>query len=132
MRYFHGGTPSLRPGDLILPPATTGTGRTLTDYAQQLGAGQAVRRDRVYLTTSRDVAKVYAAFYPDGTLYQVIPDGELEPDPDCMVPGVSWQCPVARVLRVVDVAVLLRARPVEAWVRLMNRATDAAGTAAVG
>jgi hypothetical protein len=37
-RYFHGGTPGLKPGHLILPPATTGTARTLAEYSEQLGA----------------------------------------------------------------------------------------------
>jgi hypothetical protein len=124
-RYFHGGTPGLKPGHLILPPATTGTARTLAEYSEQLGA-EHVRRDRVYLTTGRDVAKVYAAFYPDGSLYEVEPDGDLVPDPDCAVPGVSFECPAARVLRVVDPVVLLRDRTADAWVRLLNRATDAA------
>lgn len=126
MRYFHGGIPGLKPGDLLLPPDTTGTERTLTTYGEQLGSN-AVRRDRVYVTTGRDVARVYAAFHPDGALYEVEPDGDTTPDPDCTVPGVSWECPAARVLRVVDPVVLLRGRSVDAWVRQLNRATDAAG-----
>ena len=126
MRLFHGGVPGLKPGSLLLPPATTGTARTLADYSEELGAAH-VRRDRVYLTTGRDVAKVYAAFYPDGALYEVQPDGELAPDEDCLVPGVSFECPAARVLRVIDPVVLLRARSVDAWLRQLNRATDTAG-----
>lgn len=126
-RYFHGGIPGLKPGALILPPDTTGTSRTLAHYSEQLADSGHVRRDRVYVTTGRDVAKVYAAFYPDGALYEVEPDGERVPDPDCEVPGVSFECPVARVVRVVDPVVLIRARTVDAWVRLLNRATDTAG-----
>jgi hypothetical protein len=132
VRFFHGGHPGLKPGDLILPPATTGTGRTLAEYSEQLAGSGHVRRDRVYLTTGRDVAKVYAAFYPDGALYEVEPDGEMVPDPDCTVPGVSFECPAARVLRVIDPVVLLRARTVDAWIRLLNRATDTAGQYAAG
>ncbi|MFI1165589.1 hypothetical protein ACH4UM_18735 [Streptomyces sp. NPDC020801] len=127
VRYFHGGIPDLKPGNLVLPPDITGTSRTLAEYSEQLADSDHVRRDRVYITTGRDVAKVYAAFYPDGALYEVEPDGETVPDPDCSVPGVSFECPAARVLRVIDPVVLLRARPVNAWVRQLNRSTDAAG-----
>lgn len=127
MRFFHGGIPDLKPGDLILPPDTTGTPRTLATYSEQLADSGHVRRDRVYLTVGRDVAKVYAAFYPDGALYEVQPHGDLHPDPDCTVPDVSYEAPAARILRVIDPAVLLRNRTVDAWVRLLNRATDTAG-----
>lgn len=127
MRFFHGGIPDLEPGDLVLPPATTGTTRTLAEYSEQLADSGHVRRDRVYVTTGRDIARVYAAFYPDGALYEVTPEGDLEADPDCAVPGVSFECPAARVLRVIDPAVLLRDRTVDAWIRLLNRATDTAG-----
>lgn len=123
MRYFHGGIPGMKPGALILPPATTGTERTLAEYSEQLG-GEHVRRDRVYLATARDVAKAYAAFYPDGALYEVEPRGALEPDPDCYVPGLSWQCEAAVVLAVVDPVVLFRARTPERWMRMLSPATS--------
>src|SRR5690606_14659303 len=123
-RYFHGGVPGLVRGDLLLPPATTGTERSLT--ADVLDMGGRARRDRVYVTTGREVARVYAALYVDGSLYEVEPVGELVPDPDCGVPGVSWEVPAARVLRVVDPVVLVRGRPVEAWLRKLDRATGAA------
>lgn len=126
-RYFHGGVPGLAPGGLLLPPETTGTARTLT--ADVLDMGGAARLDRVYVTGAREVARVYAALYPDGALYEVVPDGELVADPDCLVAGVSWECPAARVVRVVDPVVLERARPFEAWLRKLNRATGEAGTA---
>ncbi|MDX3575932.1 hypothetical protein [Streptomyces sp. FL07-04A] len=127
-RYFHGGYPGLKPGDLILPPDQTGTEHRLSATSAELGApAHATRTDVVYLTTGRDIAKVYAAFYPDGALYEVQPDGDLHPDPDCTVPGVSYQAPAARILRVTDPAVLLRTRTVDAWIRLLNRATDTAG-----
>jgi hypothetical protein len=129
VRYFHGGVPGLAPGGLLLPPETTGSPRTLTGDVLAMG-GQA-RRDRVYVATGREVARVYAAFYPDGALYEVAPEGELVPDPDCKVAGVSWECPAARVVRVVDAVVLLRERPFAAWVRKLNRATDDAGRGAV-
>jgi hypothetical protein len=126
-RYFHGGVPGLRRGDLLLPPAATGTERTLT--ADVLDMGGRARRDRVYVTTGREVARVYAALAPDGALYEVEPLGELEADPDCAVAGVSWECPAARVLRVVDPVVLHRVRSLDAWLRKLDRATDEAGAA---
>ncbi|MFB7496030.1 hypothetical protein ACFC09_15285 [Streptomyces sp. NPDC056161] len=126
-RYFHGGVPGLAPGGIILPPEATGTGRTLTTDVLDMG-GQA-RRDRVYVTTGREVARVYAALYPDGALYVVEPVGELVADRDCAVAGVSWECPAARVVRVVDPVVLHRVRPFEAWLRKLDRVTGEAGAA---
>ncbi|MBP5883145.1 hypothetical protein QBA57_28735 [Streptomyces scabiei] len=124
-RYFHGGFPGLRPGGLVLPPDTTGTDRTLSAIvAEADGPAYATRKDVVYVTTLRQAARVYAAFYPDGALYQVQPHGGLEPDPDCLEPGISWHCPKAEVLQVVDPVVLFRARTPERWLRLLNRARE--------
>lgn len=127
VRYFHGGVPGLVRGDLLLPPAATGTERTLT--ADVLDMGGTARLDRVYVTTGREVARVYAALRPDGALYEVEPVGELVADPDCRVAGVSYEVPAARVVRVVDPRVLARLRPFEAWLRKLDRATDEAGAA---
>ncbi|GGZ72917.1 hypothetical protein ACFOOM_01225 [Streptomyces echinoruber] len=129
-RYWHGGVPGRLPGDRLLPPAVTGTERTLTRYAHVLGASaERARRDRVYVATGRDIARVYAAFYPDGALYEVLPVGGMTADPDCLVDGVSWEYPAAVVVDVVDPVVLLRGRSVDAWLRLLNRATARAGEA---
>jgi hypothetical protein len=109
VRYWHGGAPGLRAGDRILPPDTTGTAYTLIAYARQVAAAAgfdcAQRTDRVYLTTDREDAKVYAFLYPRGSLYRVQPDDPLEPDLDCTVPGLSWQAPGATVLAVYDACV---------------------------
>lgn len=127
-RYFHGGVPGLRPDDFVFPPVTTGTDRTLTQYAQELGtSAEHARTDHVYVTTGRDVARVYAAFYPDGALYEVLPVGDMTADPDCSVDGASWSCPAAVVVGVVDPVVLLRDRSIESWLRLLDRATVRAG-----
>lgn len=122
MRYFHGGIPGLKPGALILPPDTTGTDRTVSQYITAAdNAPHAQRRDVVYVTAGREVARAFAAFYPDGALYQVEPDGELAPDPDCATPDLSWSCLSARVVAVVDPVVLFRDRTPQRWLRLMNR-----------
>jgi hypothetical protein len=73
----------------------------------------------VYLTTDRQVAKAYAAFYPDGALYSVVPESPVDPDPDCREPGLSWQCPRAVVAAVVDPVVLFRSRTPERWLRML-------------
>lgn len=123
MTYFHGGVPGLKVGDRILPPDKTGTERTLSQYATQLGAPAHARRtDLVYLTTERQIAKAYAAFYPDGALYQVLPVSPVDRDPDCLTPDLSWHCPEAIVMVVVDPVVLFRTRTPERWLRMANGA----------
>jgi hypothetical protein len=105
----------------------TGAQHTLTGTALELGASEDhARQDVVYVTSGREVARVYAALAPDGGLYEVLPDGPMEEDPDCMLPGVSFTCRYAVVDRVVDPVVLFRDRPVEAWMRKLTRATDQA------
>lgn len=106
--YWHGGRPGIRRGGVLLPPAITQV-RSLSEY----GAAGVHRRDRVYVTTDRNVALMFAAGVRKGVLYQCVPIGEIEPDPDCSLPGLSWQCPMARVLRVIkpreeDVALIRR------------------------
>ena len=124
MAYFHGGVPGLKPGDLILPPDQTGAEHRLSAVSAELGApAHATRTDVVYLATDRNVARAYAAFYPDGTLYRVQPIGrEPEPDPDCEMPGLSWQCSAAEVVGVVDPVVLFRDRTPERWIRMLTPA----------
>ncbi|WNI19140.1 hypothetical protein [Actinacidiphila sp. ITFR-21] len=121
MAYFHGGIPGLRRGDRILPPDATGTEHRLSAHAEELGAfGHATRTDVVYLATERQVARAYAAGYPDGALYQVQPDGEVEPDPDCLAPGVAWQCTGATVVAVIDPVVLLRTYTFARFLRMLD------------
>jgi hypothetical protein len=116
---YHGGMSGLRVGDLLLPPSVTGVGSTVTEIAAAIGAGH-VRADRVFVTSDRQVARAYAALKPNGALYRVEAVAGLEPDPDCLVDGLSWQCVSARVVSVVDPVVLFRSRPVGAWLRMAN------------
>lgn len=94
--YWHGGPAGIPRGAFLLPPVVT-RARSCSDH----GAAGVHRRDRVYVTTDRAAALLYAAGHRRGVLYLVEPLGTLEPDPDCTALGLSWQCEKARVLRVV-------------------------------
>lgn len=117
-RYWHGGFPGLKPGDLVLSASETGTDRTLTGYGVPVGySPDHIRSDRVHLTTDRAAGKAYAAGYPDGALYVVEPIGDIERDPDA--PDVSVRCERARVVSVYDPCV----RWAERGMRWMNALT---------
>ena len=95
VRYWHGGTPGLAVGDLVLPPEQTGA-PTLADF----GAGGVCRRDRIYITTRPEIAVLYAAMHPSGRgkVYEVLPAGPLDPDPDWNgEPGLSLETTEARI-----------------------------------
>lgn len=98
--FFHGGVPDLAPGGMVLPPVSTGRTDTLLDTANAAGMQSPQRRDRVYIATEAEAALLYACSYPFGRgwLYAVEPLGEVEPDPDCSEPGLSFQCERARVV----------------------------------
>lgn len=121
MAYYHGGFPGLKPGDQLLPPDQTGTDHRLSATVAQMGGpAYAQRTDLVYLTTDRQVARAYAAFYPDGALYQVLPASPVDRDPDCNEDGLSWHCPMGLVVAVVDPVVLFRDRTPERWIRMLT------------
>lgn len=110
-RYFHGGIPGLKPGDLITPhPANVVDGCTIC-AAKAAGQQPVVeglgivdplteRTDRVYVTDDREYARFYASKYPRGDLYVVEPVGEVEPSTEDHFP--SWSVPAARVRTVYD------------------------------
>ena len=85
LRYFHGGPPI--EGRWLLPPTRTGAARACHDAPY------------VYLTTSYSLALTYAATC-DGWVYEVVPDGPVEADPDSTLDvGVSVRCRRARIVR---------------------------------
>ena len=43
--------------------------------------------------------------------------------PDCTEPGISWQCPAAVIVQVVDPVVLLRTRTPKRWLRMLTGGT---------
>lgn len=102
MSYFHGGIPGLGFGDRLAPPDETGnaSSRSFADAAGIKGA-EVIRTDRVYVTTSPQAAYLFAGLYPGGgDVYEVLIEGDVEPDPDCSQPGLSWECQAARVVGV--------------------------------
>ncbi|HWU45708.1 MAG TPA: hypothetical protein VN133_03005 [Humibacter sp.] len=69
------------------------------------------RRDRVYFTVDRELARVFAAAVSRMTgvsaLYRVEPIGEADPDPDFL--AVGFQAKQARILEVVETNITLTA-----------------------
>ena len=80
-RYFHGGAPGRRMGDLLLPSARTGyqnshfRGQLLKNYDPQ----------RVYIATDQELAIRYASVFPGLQVLNAPPQfGVLS------VPSVCW------------------------------------------
>lgn len=116
MRYFHGGIPDLRPGDLITPhpprvvdgcPICVARAAGQTAVVEGLGPVDpaTLRPDRVYVTSDREYGRFYASRWYRGDLYVVEPVGELEPSSEDRFP--SWTCEAARVRSVYQRCVLL-------------------------
>lgn len=109
-RYWHGGAPDLHPGDLI-EPRPHGDTRHLVKGCPTCDArrdGEQLADDDndpnlVYVTTSREYARLYAHGYPGGALYLVEPVGEMvDRTADRHDPEPSWGVPAALVLTVYD------------------------------
>ena len=98
--YFHGGLPGRTRGSFLLPPNFTKV-RSMARLLKDEADGVVLREDRVFVTTSREAALMFACAWRRGVIYEVEPIGALEPDPDCNLPGLSWQCEKARVLRII-------------------------------
>lgn len=106
MVLYHGGPRGLK---AILPPSETG--------AESVAGGidpKVCRADRVYVTTSYAAALMYAACFPKGTVYEVAPVGDIEYDLDCLLPGLSYQCPKASIIREI--------RPKMKWIMRARKA----------
>lgn len=112
MRLWHGGVPNLRPGDLIEPghKRKTHAGCPWCE-ARETGSAHlgidppSEHSDRVYLTTVREYARFHASLYGRGDLYRVEPVGAVELSTEDTIE--TWIAPAARVLAIVDRAVLL-------------------------
>lgn len=106
LTLWHGGAGGLAVGDRLLPPTHTNAVGNLAD----LGLKES-RRDRVYFTVDRELARVFAAAVTRMTggsaLYRVEPIGEADPDPDFLT--VGFQAKQARILEVVETDITLTA-----------------------
>jgi len=110
MTYWHGGQRGLKVGAYLLPPCETGAKAT-SDYAAEFPGGHVMRPDRVYVTTDREGAVMFAAMHPSGgTVYEVSPEGPLIEDPDCMEVGFSYECARARILSAKNVSGFMRSK----------------------
>ncbi|MFF4385562.1 hypothetical protein ACFY0G_02030 [Streptomyces sp. NPDC001552] len=117
VRYFHGGVPGLRPGDLLEPhppavldgcPICEAKAAGRQPYVEGVGIVDPLpeRPDRVYITTDRDYARYYASLYAGrGDLYVVEPVGAVDPSTEDRFP--TWAAEAARVRSVYDRAVQL-------------------------
>ncbi|MDQ0961958.1 hypothetical protein QFZ66_005836 [Streptomyces sp. B4I13] len=115
-RYFNGGVPGLKPGDLVTPhqPAVVdgcpicvarAKGETYRDEQGRVVDPPTGRPDRVYITTDREYARFYASKTWLGDLYVVEPVGELQESTEDPFP--TWTCEAARVRSVYSRAVRL-------------------------
>lgn len=105
-RYYHGGPAGRRLLDWILPPSVTGAVSTqdVGPVSLRERAASVHRRDRVYVTPNSTAALMFASAHSDPCVYEVVPDGTLEPDPDCSDPSLSFACSRAQVVRIVRVS----------------------------
>ena len=94
-KYYHGGSLGIRRFAHVLPPVITGALSTA-----DTGAHGVCRKDRVYITTDINAAKLFASANQQPCVYEVDPIGTLEDDPDCSQKGLSFQCQKARVKRI--------------------------------
>lgn len=91
MRFFHGGIPGLKPGDLIRPAISLGIDRAKTPNQPRYNPR------RVYITRLRWYAELFANG-AQGDVYEVRPVGRAIPDLDAKG---SFHCSCAEVVAVV-------------------------------
>ena len=91
--YWHGGRGGMKKGQFILPPAITGA------FSTAECGNHVIDTHKVYVTTDFMIAAMFAAGVPKGDVYQVVPQGTLEEDPDCNEEGMSFSCDRACIVR---------------------------------
>lgn len=115
MRFYHGGVPGLRPGDLITSghdrPSVDGCAICAAREAEKAGGprpaidGLAHHRDLAYATPVLAYARHYASLYGGGDLYQVTPEGEPVRSTEDTIE--TWCAPAWRVKVVMECRVTL-------------------------
>lgn len=114
---YHGGVPGLSAGDLLEPGHSRDHNHPGCQWCEAranggtlggLGGDGPSERHAVYVTTDRAYARFHASLFGHGDLYEVEPVGELVHSDEDPVP--SWTCQAARVVLVVQRAVLLTMR----------------------
>lgn len=103
--YYHGSTPGLRPGQLLVPSEPNFLDDCPICQAKKAGIDTGIdpptgHPDRIYITTDRDYGRFYASKYPRGDLYVVEPVGEIEPSTEDYFP--TFKVTSARVRAVYD------------------------------
>jgi len=81
-------------GDYVLPPEAV-PGADFADHPLH-------ERKRVYVSTALAHAHFFASRRPDPVVYEVEPEGAIQPDPDCSV-GVSFTCPKAKIVAILEI-----------------------------
>lgn len=109
-RFWHGGAPGIPVGKRVRPAAG------LPMPSRYLLPGYCANPQRVHVTVDRKLATAFAAEWRPtdrlhdaghGSLYRVIPIGDLENDPDFSYQiGVSYTCKMAVVEAVVETEVV--------------------------
>lgn len=102
VRYWHGGVPGLKPGDLITP-------KEHYDFKHERGGCPTCNEEnftRVFVSTDREYCRIYAGAWPRGALYRVDPVGDLE-DRATYDNTPAWACESALILAVYDPIVTL-------------------------
>lgn len=92
--YWHGSSIELTTSDVLLPASHHEPGYLVLTAADLYGYD----RDRVYVTTNRELARAWASRSSAGCLLRVEPQGELEADPD--FPGISYSTNQATIVDV--------------------------------
>lgn len=118
VEYYHGGFPGLDVGDWILSPDDSRTDHALSNAARSLGLPYGTRRDVVYVSPHPEVARVFAAFYPDGSVYRVAIGDVIGVDPDS--PGCGVMVDRGRVLEVVRPRVVFAHRKPGSWLSMLT------------
>jgi hypothetical protein len=100
MKMFHGGPSGLSVKGFILPSDETKV-YSCTDATANTNIQNPHRTDRIYISPVFRAAEMFAAMAPhvNVSIYEVEPIGDVEPDPDCDDPTMSFQAEKAKILR---------------------------------